>query len=200
MKYILSRSNFLNESRKKSGEETIKSDKKANVKIFEKDIMEILDGHFAKVTKPIFKYGVSEFPTSIEFEVSKNDYVLDYKKPKDKADKKNKEIVMINDFSVNVAKKREFLPIIYFNSKREEKVDSDMKYYVKFNIDKSTYANDLFKQEDEKDIESYTNKELIKKYYTLKTTPREKDAIDTELKGREIDVEDYANKYDVEKK
>ena len=107
---------------------------------------------------------------------------------------------MINDFSVNVAKKREFLPIIYFNSKREEKVDSDMKYYVKFNIDKSTYANDLFKQEDEKDIESYTNKELIKKYYTLKTTPREKDAIDTELKGREIDVEDYANKYDVEKK
>lgn len=174
MKNLFSYKDFINE--KIFINEAKKSDPK---KLFIKDIKTILDEMFVKSSKQKYEYDKDGYPTKIEFEINETDFSVDYDDLK-------------NEYSEGVLKKREVLPILIFDEKKKDK----STFIIKFNIKKEN-VDSVKKELKEKNprkeqFNRDSDKQLLSKLKSKKTTVADKEKIMDVLKNRGVD---YVNPF-----
>jgi len=168
MKNLFSYKNFINEKN-----EILNEAKKSNpLNAFKKDVKGLLDDMFAKVKKPEYKYNDAGFPTEVEFEIDRNDFIVDYKR-------------IDTEFSEGVLKKREFVPVLVFDEKEEE--GKDKTYKITFKIEKEAVEH---KGKEEKprseQLERDSDEQLLAKLKSKKVTDENKEKIMKLLKDRDV--------------
>jgi hypothetical protein len=180
MKNLFSYSDFLNEKSNQINE----AKKASPLDLYKKDTKAIIDTMFAYAKKPKYEYNKDGFPTEVEFEIDRKDFIIDYDED------------LTNDFSEGVLKKREFVPILKFEEKEEEKEGGKTKYKIKFKIKKDKV--EIKKKEEKPRAEQFerdSDEQLLDKLKSSKVKDYHKEKIMDILKGRGVE---YKNPFEEE--
>lgn len=152
------------------------------VNLFKKDVKTIIDGLFTQAKKQKYEFDKDGYPTEVEFEITKKDYMYI-----DEVDK------LTNEFSEGVLKKRESVPELHFEEREEEKDGDKSVYKIKFKIKKESVAKAKEEHKEKnprsKQFERDSDKQLKAKLKSDKTTDGDKEKIMDLLKERGVDFE-----------